>query len=151
LLDLKKILVPIDFSQTSEKALPWAESLAAAFNSELILMHVVEEFPIDYILGRGLMNETITPLMTRAEANLNGMVGDLSKSAAPGISSAVRYGRPYEEICGAAEKLGAGLIALTTHGYTGLKQVWLGSTAERVVRHASCPVLVVREPNGRRL
>jgi nucleotide-binding universal stress UspA family protein len=49
------------------------------------------------------------------------------------------------EICSAAQKLGADLIVLTTRGYTGVKNVWLGSTAERVVRHAHCPVLAVRE------
>ena len=61
------------------------------------------------------------------------------------VSAAVREGKPHEEICEAAKAMGADLIVLTTHGYTGLKHVWLGSTAERVVRHAPCPVLVVRE------
>ena len=57
----------------------------------------------------------------------------------------LRFGRPYLEITEAAGEVGADLIVLTTHGYTGLKHVVLGSTAERVVRHAPCPVLVVRE------
>jgi len=61
------------------------------------------------------------------------------------LSAVVREGRPYEEICAAAKALAADLIVLTTHGYTGLRHVWLGSTAERVVRHALCPVLVVRD------
>jgi nucleotide-binding universal stress UspA family protein len=51
----------------------------------------------------------------------------------------------------AVHRLGADLIALTSHGYTGLRRVWLGSTAERVVHHARCPVLVVRELNRRNL
>ena len=57
----------------------------------------------------------------------------------------VRTGVPYAEIAEAARALKADLIILTTHGYTGLKHVFLGSTAERVVRHAPCPVLTVRE------
>jgi len=150
-LDLKKILVPIDFSKTSETALPWAASLAAESNAELILLHVVEKFPIDYVLGRELMNETITPLMKQAEAELKRMAGSLSKSTGANVSAVVRDGKPFEEICSAAQKLSADLIALTTRGHTGLKRVWLGSTAERVVRHAFCPVLVVRERNRKKL
>jgi len=57
----------------------------------------------------------------------------------------VRYGTPFAEIADAARTLKADLIILTTHGYTGLKHVFMGSTAERVVRHAPCPVLTVRE------
>ena len=64
---LKKILVPIDFSGISKDALPLATFLVAQFDAELILLHVVEKFPIDYLLGRELMNETITPLMKQGE------------------------------------------------------------------------------------
>ena len=141
---LKKILVPIDFSNISKDALPWATFLAAQFGAELILLHAVEKFPIDYLLGRGLMNETIVPLMKQAEADLDGMARSLSKSTGVNVSAVVRDGTPFEEICHAAKTLGTDMIVLTTHGYTGLKHVRLGSTAERVVRHASCPVLAVR-------
>ena len=144
---VKKILVPIDFSNISKDALPWATFLASHFGAELVLLHIVEKFPIDYLLGPELMNHTIVPLMKQAEADLEHLAGSLSKSTEVNISAVVREGKPFEEICHAAKALGADLIALTTHGYTGLKHVWLGSTAERVVRHAHCPVLVVRELN----
>jgi nucleotide-binding universal stress UspA family protein len=144
-LKLSKILVPIDFSDLSKGALPWATFLVAHFGAELILLHVTKKFPIDYLLGRELMNETIVPLMKQAEADLELMAASLSKSTGLNASVVVRDGAPFEEICHAAKTLGADLIVLTTHGYTGLKHVWLGSTAERVVRHAPCPVLVVRE------
>lgn len=144
---LKKILVPMDFSGISKDALPWATFIAARFGAELILLHVVEKFSIDYLLGSGLMNETIVPLMKQTEADLERIAGGLSKSTKLNVSATVRAGSPYEEIYHAAKSLGADLIILTTHGHTGLKKVWLGSTAERVVRHASCPVLAVRERN----
>ena len=144
-LELKKILVPIDFSKISHIALPWAELLAAEFNAELTLLHVVEKFPIDYLLGRELMNEAITPLMKQSEAELQQMAEKLTTLTGLKASALVRDGKPFIEICGAARRLGADLIALTTRGHTGLKNVWLGSTAERVVRHAPCPVLVVRQ------
>jgi nucleotide-binding universal stress UspA family protein len=143
---LKKILVPTDFSKLSTDALPWANFLAARFGAELVLLNVTEKFPIDYLLGRELMNHTITPLMKQAEAGLERMAASLSKSTGVSASAVVRDGgRPYKEICDAAKALGADLIVQTTHGYTGLKHVWFGSTAERVVRHAPCPVLTVRE------
>lgn len=141
----KRILVPIDFSKTSAAALPWAASLASESHAELVLLHVVEKFPIDYLLGRELMNQTLTPLMKHAEAELKPMAQSLSKSTGLKASSVVRDGKSFKEICSVAQKLGADLIVLTTRGYTGVKNVWLGSTAERVVRHAHCPVLAVRE------
>lgn len=64
-----------------------------------------------------------------------GMLGDLL----------VRDGSPFDEICNAARESDSDLIVIATHGRTGLKHVFLGSTAERVVRHAPCPVLIVRE------
>jgi hypothetical protein len=62
------------------------------------------------------------------------------------VSAAVREGTPFEELCQAVQVLDADMIVLTTHGYTGVNHFWLGSTAERVVRHATCPVMVVRSP-----
>ena len=141
----KKILVPIDFSKISEDALPWATFLAAHFGAEIILFHVVEKYPLDYLLGAELTNHTVTPLMEQAKENLEQMSGRLSKTTGLTVSGKVGTGKPYKEICQRAKRLGADLIVLTTHGFTGLKHVWLGSTAERVVRHADCPVLTVRE------
>jgi nucleotide-binding universal stress UspA family protein len=95
------------------------------------------------------MNEAITPLMKQAEADLKRMAERVSIATGANVSAVVRDGKPFEETCRTAQRLGADLIALTTHGYTGLRRVWLGSTAERVVRHAPCPVLVVRELKGK--
>jgi nucleotide-binding universal stress UspA family protein len=104
------------------------------------------EFLTGYLLGRGMMNQTIVPFVMQAEADLQRLAGNLGKSTGLRVSVLLREGTPFETICRAAETLGADLIALTTHGYAGLKHVWLGGTAERVVRHAACPVLVVRPP-----
>lgn len=143
-LKIKKILVPIDFSSISKDALPWATFLAAQFKAELVLLHVEEKFPIDYLMGRELLSHTMVPLIKQAGADLERLAGELRKTIGVNISAVTRVGKPFQEICHAAETLGADLIVLTTHGHTGLQHVWLGSTAERVVRHAKCPVLVVR-------
>lgn len=137
----------MDFSKLAQAALPWAAFLAARFGAELILLHVVEKFPIDYLLGRELTAETLARLRTQAAVALERLAASLSQSTGLKVSAIVHDGTPHTEISQATETLGADLIVLTTHGYTGLKQVWLGSTAERVVRHATCPVLTVRELN----
>jgi nucleotide-binding universal stress UspA family protein len=142
---LRKILVPIDFSNLSMDALPYATLLARQFGAELILLHIVQSFPIDHLLGAEITNQTMVPAIKQAEADLERLAADLRKSTAAKTSAVVREGMPHEAICQTAKSLGADLVVLTTHGYTGLKHVLLGSTAERVVRHASCPVLAVRE------
>ena len=144
LFGVNKILVPIDFSEISKDALPWATFFAAKFKAELVLLHVEEQFPIDYLLGRELLSHTMVPLIKQAGADLERLAGELRKTTGACISAVARVGKPFQGICHAAEMLGADLIVLTTHGHTGLKHTWLGSTAERVVRHAQCPVLVVR-------
>ncbi len=113
---LKKILVPIDFSNISKVALPWATHLAAHFGAEVVLLHIVEKFPIDYLLGSGLTNETFVPLVKQAEADLEQMAGSLRKSTGPKVSAVVSDGKPYEAICEAAKTVDADLIVLTTHG-----------------------------------
>ena len=144
LFKITKILVPLDFSAISQDALPWATFLAAQFKAELVLLHVEEKFPIDYLLGRELLSHTMVPLIKQAGADLERVAGNLRKTTGANISAVARVGKPFQGICHAAETLGADLIVLTTHGHTGLKHAWLGSTAERVVRHAHCPMLVVR-------
>ncbi len=142
---LKKILVPIDFSNLSQDALPYAALLAKKFGAEVILLHVVQLFPMDRLLGGELISQTIVPAIQQAEIDLARMAADLSAATGGKVSGVAREGTPHEAICQTAKSLKADLVVLTTHGYSGLKHVWLGSTAERVVRHASCPVLAVRE------
>ncbi len=125
--------------------MPYAVLLAGQCGAEILLLHIVEKFPIDSLLGRELTNQTTVPLMKQAEADLERTAENLSKATGVKATAVVRGGTPFAEICDVAKTGGADLIVLTTHGYTGLKHVWLGSTAERVVRHAPCPVLVVRE------
>ena len=119
------------------------------FNSEVVLLYVVEKFPIDYLLGPETTTPIITPLIKQARAELKVLAATLGRSTGLRVTVEVRAGKPFQEICSAAEKLGASMIVLTTHGHTGLKRLWLGSTAERVVRHASRPVLVVRTRSER--
>lgn len=140
--DLKEILVPIDFSTTSRKALRYAVPFARQFGGKITLLHAIEPPPYDPALANlPLAREIPTaPLEKELAAVAELEVGrDLLDKAI------VRLGAPFEVISEVAREMQTDLIILTTHGYTGLKHVFVGSTAERVVRHAPCPVLVVRE------
>jgi universal stress protein A len=141
-LKLKRILVPIDFSKISQKALEYAVPLAKQFEAKITLLHAIEPrpYPMDltYVpMGEGF---PIKPL----EKELNKLA---KNTIEPQLSKEVivRVGTAFEVITNVARDCKADLIVITTHGHTGLKHVFMGSTAERVVRHAPCPVFVVRK------
>jgi nucleotide-binding universal stress UspA family protein len=142
-LVVRHVLLATDFSDHSAMAFPWAQALAERLDAQLTLMHVVERFAM---LGREITRATSRRLVDAARARLGELAATLKRADGRSPELAVRYGNPFDEIIGGAKELGASLIVLATHGYTGLKHACLGSVAERVVRHAHCPVLVVREP-----
>jgi len=143
-LGIKSILVPTDFSGPSESALTHALALARQLGARLTLLHVVEPIATTDF-------EAAFPLVIENEKAKKFCEGVLTQTAEkfeiePELleKKLVRFGRPFNEIANAARTLKVDLIIIATHGYTGLKHTFLGSTAERVVRHAPCPVLVVR-------
>jgi nucleotide-binding universal stress UspA family protein len=145
-INLKHILVPVDFSPLSQKALLYAARLAQQFNAELTLFHAVEpEIPPAF---DGYMIAP-PPISNGATANGAGRMKTWVSSARDAgverVGSTIRPGLAAFEIVDAAKKLNVDLIVIATHGYTGWKHFAIGSTAERVVRAAPCPVLVVRE------
>jgi len=146
-LQLKTILVPVDFSACSEEALEYALAFAARFQAGVVLLHVVESvvYPENYLNLPTVNDDVQASLIQAAKARLEEQARRLEASRIP-VRSMTRLGRPFAEIADAAKESAADLIILGTHGYTGLKHVLLGSTAERVVRHAPCPVLTVRAP-----
>jgi nucleotide-binding universal stress UspA family protein len=145
--EIRRILVPVDFSETSRKALQYAVPFAAAFDAEVVLLHVVQPYSIPVELGYmpPEWQDNQQKFLQVAREELDKLrareIGTRARSQAQ-----VREGLPWPEITAAAGELQADLIILATHGRTGLQHVLLGSVAERVVRHAHCPVLVVREP-----
>lgn len=140
---IRKILVPVDFSECSNKAVQYAEAMANQFDAELVLLHVVEE----YLPTSELVLVDTTALLQELRDTAKRDVDKLRDQIDPHIdaSSEMRCGSPYNEIVRAAEQMDADLIIMSTHGRTGFIHTFMGSTAERVVRHARCPVLVVRE------
>lgn len=144
-LELRQILVPLDFSAHAMKALHYATGFARLSGAKLILLHVTE--PIVYPSDFGyvpLPPNTLEENFQRdARDRLEAVAAEQAKAGVT-CEVALRLGKPYHEIAAAAREHQVDLVVITTHGYTGLTHVLLGSTAERVVRHAPCPVLVVR-------
>ena len=143
-LSLKTIIVPVDFSPPSMTALRYATRLAEQFGSVLRLVHVVEPAPFLNDLPNVALARTDQEIAKEARLKLQATAQQEIEELVP-VYPEVRIGKAYNEIVAAAKVSGADLIVIATHGYTGLKHALLGSTAERVVRHAPCPVLVVRQ------
>lgn len=142
---LKRILVPVDFSECSRKALQYAGSFARQFNAEMILLHVVEPpvYPGNAPLVVTAMMFDDADIRELAAKRLSEWRNEISSRAT--VKANVRGGVPYHEIIQAAEETNTDLIVISTHSRTGFARMFLGSTAERVVRHAPCPVMVIRE------
>ncbi len=139
------ILVPIDFSTASKKAVRYALRFAKRFGSEIILLHVLEnnifEMAHDNVSHRSLMEEKLTA----AEKNLRALCASPNSRQRPSIISTIRTGHVPHEIAEAARELDVDLIVMAAHGYNSWKHLCLASTTEQVVRCAPCPVLAVRE------
>ena len=143
-MNIRSILVPVDFSPESEKALAYALPFARQFGAKLTVLHVVEPTATpDFLTSFPLVIDN-DKLMADCKKHLERVVKDLAIEPKFMETTLVRYGRAFHEITQAARSLKTDLIIISTHGYSGLKHTLLGSTAERVVQHAPCPVLVVR-------
>lgn len=135
---LKQILVPVDFSECSRKALQYALPLARQFNAGLILLHVLQPYvPIAEMPSQEMES------LEDARRDLEEVQAEAGTTVVSRVE--VRRGAPHTQIIDAAKELDVDLIVISTHGRKGLTRVLLGSTAEKVIRHAGCPVLVVRE------
>ena len=140
ILNLKKILVPIDFSDMSKHAFQYALRFAEQFRSKIVLLHVVE--PETVIAGTSLAVDVFAQLeddMTAAKAELACLAAS-SRDRLKSVASVVRSGHAPNEITKAAKDLDVDLIMIATHGYTSWRHLCISSTAERVVRTAPCPV-----------
>ncbi len=141
---LKTILVPIDFSEASFKALRYAVPFAEQFGATICLVHVIEGGSFANDLPNVVLVKSEEEQMRYASRELLNLAQREIEELVP-VNPQVRVGKPFHEIVEVAKRLRADLVIIATHGHTGLKRALLGSTAELVVRHAPCPVLAVRE------
>ena len=145
-LHVKKILVPIDFSTTCNKAFKYALGFARQFGSQIVMIHVIEPAAVPGLepLAGERMPQTQDELAL-AEEKMQALAEASPRDAHLHITSGIRRGVATHEIVQAADELDVDLIIMATHGLRGWKHFGLGSTADRVARAAPCPVLVVRE------
>jgi nucleotide-binding universal stress UspA family protein len=140
--EFRRLIVPIDFSVQSESSCTLAVQLARRWNAKLLLLHVIPSM----VGGHFLSNN-------RLQSRMADQLAEFQEKWVPsGIATTrlVITGSPFNQIINEAGKPGD-LIVIATHGRTGFKHLFLGSTAERVIRHARCPVLVNRAFRGKRL
>jgi nucleotide-binding universal stress UspA family protein len=144
-IDIRRILVPIDFSEHAEHVIEWARHLAAEHASHLILLHVYH-LPVEFqqLEGAYLPPDFWANVKTEAEQTLERYVRELRERSLD-VEAVVREGYPATVIVDEAEAQHADLIVIGTHGLSGLKHLLLGSIAERVVQKAPCPVLAVKK------
>ena len=147
-LSIQNIVVPIDFSKMSRQAIQTAKQLARRFGASIHLAHVrYVNYAGDFVASAPpVVPFSFTPYKQELE---EGVLKDLQAMARElGVSRATCHvltgAPPFDEICRLAQTIPADLIVTPTHGRTGLRHVFLGSTAERIVQHSPCPVLVTR-------
>ncbi len=141
------ILFALDFSESSDHAFSYAFELAQKFSSRLAIIHVINE-PVDlrgFYVPHVSFDNLEKEIAEGAEKMMDRFCGDKLQGYA-NFEKSVVSGIPYEEIVAKAEAINADLIIMGTHGRKGLDHMLFGSTAERVVRTARCPVMTVRLP-----
>ncbi|MBN8249472.1 MAG: universal stress protein [Verrucomicrobia bacterium] len=141
---IRQILVPMDFSEHSRKSLQYAVPFAQQFGATLVLLHVIEPmvFPGEFAYAPMQPQDMDEQRMDQARQRLQAAADELGTGVP--VVPEVRLGRAWKEIAETAKSREVDLLIISTHGYTGLKYALLGSVAEKIVRHAPCPVLVVR-------
>lgn len=144
---IKNILVPIDFSDYSKNALRYAAQFAKQFNAKIFLVYVVEPmiYPADFSMGQVAIPSMDSDLQNRASQELKALAKNFIESTT-NSETLIKTGKPFVEINETAKEVDADLIIMATHGHTGVEHLLFGSTAEKVVRKAPCPVLTLREP-----
>lgn len=149
MIDLRRILVPTDFTQPSHNALRYGAALAEKFGAELYLLHVVQDLALfipDNVTGVPPVTPTPEQITAAARQTLERSVEAATLPTSVALRLEVREGSPFDEIIRFARENSIDLIVLGTHGHTGLIHALLGSVGEKVVRKAPCPVLTVHDP-----
>src|SRR5215210_7236971 len=151
-MEIRSILLPTDFSECAQYALSYAASFARSAAASIVCVHVVE--PVVPTVGYTGMAEPLPiadisdQLEDSAERELP-KIAECDECAGLEVEEVIAHGDAASEIVRVARERGVDLIVISSHGRTGLGRMLFGSAAESVVRHAPCPVLVVKPPQER--
>ncbi|HMD84081.1 MAG TPA: universal stress protein [Terriglobia bacterium] len=147
MLRIEQILCPVDFSESSVKAYDYAQSVARHYHAKLLLQHVVDFIipPYSYYAPASYLDDLFQQVRTDAREELHKFAKSHTRNGVQ-PECVVQEGDAMYSILSFAEAQMVDLIVMGTHGIKGLDRVTLGSVAEKVLRKARCPVLVVRKP-----
>lgn len=147
MITVKKILFPTDFSPCAKHALKYALSLATLFKAKLYILYVVPKMNVSISAG-GVMYPAFKiyeDLEGKAKKKMHHLIPKRFLDQIE-VKNIIVRGTPYVEIIKSAKKHNIDLITIATHGRTGMSHALIGSTAEKVVRKAPCPVLTIKHP-----
>jgi nucleotide-binding universal stress UspA family protein len=141
---MKTIIVPVDFSKHSEYALKVAAQIAKRYNAEILVLHMLEMSDVVWSSSEALQQEKTAYFFKLAEQRFTTF---LKQPYLDGIkvTSIIKHYKVFSEINTVVETHQADLIVMGSHGVSGLRDYFVGSNTERVVRHAEVPVLVVKQ------
>ena len=147
MVQLKKILVPTDGSDTSKSAMQYAVELAKSFQAKIILVMVADDRYLDWMgpayFSTSMLEEIEKNTLEQAKKGLTDFWPS-SLDASENITTLVIKGNPVDEIIDFAKREDIDMIVMGTHGRTGVSHMMIGSVAEKVVRLSPCPVLTVK-------
>jgi universal stress protein A len=143
-----KILVPTDFSESSDKALRQGLDIAKQYKAKLYLLHVIHEemhqCALDFCIGEELIRQIKDQINTAARENLEKQLDRMGDRASAEVTIDVKEGVPYEAILQEEKERGIDLIVIASLGKTGLAKYIIGSVARNVLKGAKCPVLLTK-------
>lgn len=142
---MKTIIVPIDFSEQSENALKVAASLSKKYGSEIIALHMLELNEAMISSSEGFHPEQTVFLIKMAEKRINEFLDKPYLQDVKKVTPIIKHFKVFSEVNDVAEKHGADMIIMGSHGSDGLKEIFVGSNAEKVVRSSEIPVLVIKD------
>jgi nucleotide-binding universal stress UspA family protein len=140
----KRVLVPVDGSETAEAILPFILEIAGPLDLEIVLLRVHQPTPPMTIEGSTFLRVEGPEAQAACEAYVAGLAAEM-RTKGVRVNTRVRRGQPVDEILAAAREEAADLVAMTTHGRTGPARLLFGSVAEGVLRHADIPVFLMRQ------
>lgn len=144
--DSHKILIPIDFSETSLLAIRHGAFMAQLTKGNVHLMHVINKHYESYvIIGQPVMLDTISKMTDTVTAKLNELAEDIRRDYGVTVNCIVSEGNPTTEIIKTAKELKATLVVMGTHGYSPLEELVIGSNALKVITKSNCPVMAMSE------
>ncbi len=144
-MEIRKILFPTDFLEGTADAVPYAVDLAKKYNARLYILHVIYE--VTKATGLYVPHVTLDELYSSMEEEAAKEIEKAYREELRGFNDVeyiIKKGIPYEEIINFASDEGIDLIVIGTHGRKGLDKLFFGSTAEKVIKHAHCPVMTIR-------